>query len=278
MLTEVQNVINHNNDRSEVMQLKSLQANQITASVLRERRHAEFFEIINSSLRINCPEDFLVWAQSDLKKIFPHEVLICCLGIINSNFTQVDQLLTYNLPSEYLQTVFKNGGIENSPTFCEWNRTRRPVLFDDTRNVESKWTESFERHCLMNMAAFGQCDLKNSTASYFCFAKIPDSLTSRHSYLLEMLVPHLHVALNRAYINSNSEKLIDKPKSSNLSVRELEILKWIRIGKTNWEIAQVLGLSEYTVKNHVQKILQKLGVNTRSQALIHLNSFKFSME
>ncbi len=38
-------------------------------------------------------------------------------------------------------------------------------------------------------------------------------------------------------------------------------------GKTNWEIAQVLHISEHTIKNHVQHILIRLKVNTRAQAV-----------
>jgi DNA-binding NarL/FixJ family response regulator len=38
-------------------------------------------------------------------------------------------------------------------------------------------------------------------------------------------------------------------------------------GKSNWEIAQVVGLSESTIKNHVHHILGKLHSATRAQAV-----------
>jgi DNA-binding CsgD family transcriptional regulator len=52
-----------------------------------------------------------------------------------------------------------------------------------------------------------------------------------------------------------------------LTPREQEVWQWLCLGKTNWEIAQVLHLSESTIKNHVQRILNKLNVNTRAQAV-----------
>ncbi len=55
-------------------------------------------------------------------------------------------------------------------------------------------------------------------------------------------------------------------KYSNLSKRETEVLFWISIGKTNWEIGKILDISMYTVKNHVKKILKKMEVNNRTQA------------
>jgi DNA-binding CsgD family transcriptional regulator len=52
-----------------------------------------------------------------------------------------------------------------------------------------------------------------------------------------------------------------------LSNREREVLQWLSRGKSNWEIAQIVGLSEYTVKNHVSHILNKLKVNNRQHAI-----------
>ena len=51
-----------------------------------------------------------------------------------------------------------------------------------------------------------------------------------------------------------------------LSRRQAEVLVWIAEGKTNGEIASILGMSERTVEKHVQHILQRLGVETRTAA------------
>jgi DNA-binding CsgD family transcriptional regulator len=52
-----------------------------------------------------------------------------------------------------------------------------------------------------------------------------------------------------------------------LSTRELDCLKWAADGKTNWEIAQILGVSENTVRFHMKNVYRKLGVGSRSQAV-----------
>lgn len=53
----------------------------------------------------------------------------------------------------------------------------------------------------------------------------------------------------------------------HLSPRELTVLFWMKEGKTNWEIAQILGLSERTVRFHVGGIFEKLEVTSRTQAV-----------
>lgn len=51
-----------------------------------------------------------------------------------------------------------------------------------------------------------------------------------------------------------------------LSERELEVVKLIALGQTNKEIAQSLIIAEKTARNHVSRILAKLGLTRRSQA------------
>jgi DNA-binding NarL/FixJ family response regulator len=55
----------------------------------------------------------------------------------------------------------------------------------------------------------------------------------------------------------------------NLSERETEVLRLIARGKANKEIAAELTIGEKTVKTHVSSILNKLGVQSRTQAAIY---------
>jgi DNA-binding CsgD family transcriptional regulator len=52
-----------------------------------------------------------------------------------------------------------------------------------------------------------------------------------------------------------------------LTPREAEVLFWICEGKSNPEIGIILGSSARTVEKHVENILRKLGVPTRSAAV-----------
>jgi DNA-binding NarL/FixJ family response regulator len=56
---------------------------------------------------------------------------------------------------------------------------------------------------------------------------------------------------------------------SPLTPREVEILDCVARGNSNKEIAQFLGISDQTVKNHITSILRKLQVNDRTQAVIY---------
>jgi DNA-binding CsgD family transcriptional regulator len=51
-----------------------------------------------------------------------------------------------------------------------------------------------------------------------------------------------------------------------LTPREGEVLSWLSKGKTNRDIAQILGLSPRTVDKHLEQIYAKLGVENRTAA------------
>jgi DNA-binding CsgD family transcriptional regulator len=53
---------------------------------------------------------------------------------------------------------------------------------------------------------------------------------------------------------------------NGLTVREAEVLRWIAQGKTNKEIATILGMQPGTVKKHVEHLFEKLGVENRTAA------------
>jgi two-component system NarL family response regulator len=67
---------------------------------------------------------------------------------------------------------------------------------------------------------------------------------------------------------SVSRSLAERPPHSELSARELEVLERIVRGRSNKEIGEDLGISEATVKWHVNIILSRLNVSDRTQAAV----------
>lgn len=63
-------------------------------------------------------------------------------------------------------------------------------------------------------------------------------------------------------------KLVQRMSNPELSDRELEVLRLMAQGMSNSEIGTALSIGESTVKSHVNRILSKLGVNDRTQAVI----------
>ena len=59
-----------------------------------------------------------------------------------------------------------------------------------------------------------------------------------------------------------------------LTPREKEIFNLLIKNQSTREIAQTLGISEKTVRNHISNVIQKFGVDSRIQAVFELIKFK----
>lgn len=66
--------------------------------------------------------------------------------------------------------------------------------------------------------------------------------------------------------SSIAEKLADRVSGQELTARELQVLQRIVAGRSNKDAAMDLGISETTVKTHVNSLLGKLGVADRTHA------------
>lgn len=111
----------------------------------------------------------------------------------------------------------------------------------------------------------------------------PD-FSERDNSLFELLRPHIASAWrlawererNRAELRRLAARRVPTTDVAEVSAairqhfaltpREAEVLSWVTQGKTNGEIAIILGLAAGTVKFYVERILAKLGCETRTAA------------
>lgn len=65
------------------------------------------------------------------------------------------------------------------------------------------------------------------------------------------------------------ELLVDLPrKEIALTPREREVITWVALGKTDWDIGEILKISSRTVEWHIQHVMKKLGATSRTQAAV----------
>ena len=76
----------------------------------------------------------------------------------------------------------------------------------------------------------------------------------------EIMLKHIAPCLHLAGSNKHLRLL-------SLSSREKEIMLWIKDGKSDWDISNILGISLHTVKFHMKNVFRKLNATRRSQAI-----------
>ena len=114
------------------------------------------------------------------------------------------------------------------------------------------------RKQIIEFAAKYGANLKDS--DFDTLKKAIFSVYSGETYIEPSLMPLLNSSL--------AERDVLKEKVSDLTRREMEVLKMIASGAFNKEIALTLNISERTVKNHVSNIFKKIGVSDRTQAAV----------
>jgi DNA-binding NarL/FixJ family response regulator len=65
-----------------------------------------------------------------------------------------------------------------------------------------------------------------------------------------------------------ADRVLPRPPGEELTEREVQVLRRIAEGLSNKEIGEQLGISESTVKGHMNNLLSKLGVTDRTKALV----------
>jgi DNA-binding NarL/FixJ family response regulator len=94
-------------------------------------------------------------------------------------------------------------------------------------------------------------------------ASFPDNEQLRLQYMGKLGVNEFLLRLAK---DTSADMPAEFSSELGLTTREGEVLSWLSKGKTNRDIAQILGLSPRTVDKHLEQIYSKLGVENRTAA------------
>lgn len=225
---------------------------------------------VDGSLKVHKRFQFFLWSQGSLHRFIPHETLLCAWGDVLANRFRYE-IFSQNVAHEQATHEWVdpiNGCL--AKLVDEWRRRgSSPCLLTES-NLDawpSQLADCLRRNGLGHALAHGAKEMNGDSGSFFVFLNMPNAPTPREAYMSELLMPYMHMAVHR--MASNGLENISPTVSADtvLSDREVEVLRWVRDGKTNHEIGQILDISPLTVKNHVQKILRKLNATNRAQAV-----------
>ena len=225
--------------------------------------------IIMRSTEVHDSAGLLTLLNVDVQKLLKQEAMVCGVGGVSANGSYAHRVLGHNYPPEYFDELATHDGKADSPLMQRWRATQEPVLFQSGRDDAEfpvEWLRIFNKYHLQNTVAHGVLDVQRTLASYFIFSRIPGEVGQREVFLLKLLTPHLHLALVRA-LTTVQEFTRMTASHEALSERQKQILRWINEGKTNWEISQILEMTEKNVKYHIEQIFSKLSVRNRNQAV-----------
>lgn len=227
---------------------------------------------MNQSLRssaesLRTVDEFKQWTRKYLRPVLPHEAAIFGLGHLHAGGVGLDYLITIDYPLGQIEAIRNRAGAIDTPILRRWLATQQLQIFDGENpwpDTPAPWLDSFRRYNLRNAMAHAMYDHKRCVGTYHSFYKMPQTPGEQEAQVLCGLLPMLHDIVCRVVESIDAQDRLAENFAA-LSERELEVVRWLRLGKTNAQIASQIGMSENTVKHYLTDIFDKLDVTNRAQ-------------
>jgi transcriptional regulator EpsA len=124
-----------------------------------------------------------------------------------------------------------------------------------------------------SLLVYGVSDVRGNNECLYVFFSIQSVFEVQDS-VMGLIMPHIDNVLRKIQHLEPVANVEEGPATTScfgLTARELEIIHWVKSGKTNHEIGMILQISQNTVKSHLKRIFSKLNVSRRAQAVAMLS-------
>lgn len=218
---------------------------------------------IESGMDLADLHQLFLWVQGPLQALLPHEALLCMEIDGAGQVRRKECLHRAVLDGNALEMLTEKLG----PRMAQAWRAGRllPAVLDaqDEGGALASCRGMLPKTGFDNALVHGSV-LFGGVSTVFVLLGLPFQPGARQAYFLQLLLPYLHMALLRIPVRNKPDRAL--PLRA-LSARELAVLEQVREGRTNVEVADLLGISELTVKNHLQRVYRVLGVGNRAHAI-----------
>lgn len=245
-----------------------------------------YHEVVTRSVEVRSHFDILAWLQGDMQRYLPHDILIAAWGdfqkgtIHHDIVSPMDGVRSQTSNAETVTPLLLN-------LFERWvHFGKKPFALNAgesgflTRDAGLRSEVGAALQKMHSAMVHGIVDERGSHDCLYVAFSSMDKFRQTECSTMALVLPYIDTALRQvthlphqssAYLGTQIAPTTAKVQAEfNLSQREAEILHWVAKGKTNVEIALILHISSFTVKNHMQRVFQKLNVTNRAQAVSKL--------
>lgn len=223
--------------------------------------------IFVSGRNVSRRPQFFSWVQGSVQSLVPHEILLCGLADTSGSIRHERfNACRYFRDEHYVRVMHPGSGLV-ARSISGWSTSQPVYMLAALPGDPVGWDVRLTDLELKNFVFHGVGAADGLLKGYAAFSRIRVPLDERLALCVEILLPYMLSVLAR--VLSHETRADSQYASSRklITAREAEVLRWVRDGKTNDEIAEILGLSMLTIKNHLRNIMKKLVVRTRGQAV-----------
>ncbi len=237
--------------------------------------------MVEAGVDVGRRHQFFVWSQGRMQQLLPHRLLVCGAYDRGRKALSYEVFNSVALPESLMGALLDGQSPMMRMLVSRWatgpGRLGRalslPVHSDAglPQDLLVAWSRAGIAELLVHGVSRPQ--RPDELETLFLLAMPASSQgEAKRRLALDLLLPHLHRSWLR--VRAVEQDLQTRPAMlqaaglpAAITERERQILSGVRQGLNNQQIGDQLNISPYTVKNHVQKILRKLGASNRAQAL-----------
>lgn len=177
-------------------------------------------------------------------------------------------------PASWIRRYQEAGHVARDPVVARIATSNLPIHWDadELQSMRSRVFDEAREHGLATGITIPVNGFDHTRALFSVASEQAPERSQRHtdavSGLAVLTALHLHEAVRRL------DASIPSASSPSLTSREKECLQWAAVGKTSWEIAHILSVSERTVIFHIGNATKKLGASNRRQAVVRAISLR----
>lgn len=238
---------------------------------------------MQNSLSIQSHFQLLLWMHGDFQEIIPHDAMISFSGAIQGKTYHYDVvspipgIRTAKLPQRSI-SAFREG-VHRHWLECGGQVTSASIAEGCTNSLDAAELHDSLRE-MKHVLFHAIPDTRFKADHLYILLRKEASFTNQERKWFELILPHVDAAVRKIDGLPVVEPeqvaapvILNSLIKAGLTTREIEILEWVRSGKTNIEIGMILDISTYTVKNHLQRIFKKINATNRAQAVGKLEEF-----
>lgn len=277
-------------------------------NTLSDTERSRCLDVLTEVVRIRTHLDLFNWVRGGILHFLPHDILLAAWGDFERGEIQHDIVS----PLKDVRTIHADVAVLKPrlrDLFMQWAGAHNEPITVPAQALHG----AFSRHPLRDPLQRATPPVRTALVHglhdrrgqqdclYVLLSHTADPATAQ---AFSTLLPYIDTALRQVPIlpamagqpdpsgSSNGKRL--SPQAPQITIRrdgngngngvvgpdtgmterEMQIMRWVEMGKTNQEIGTILDISAFTVKNHLQRIFKKLDVYSRAHAV---SRFKDSM-
>ena len=248
---------------------------------LPDRDPIQFLQIAGQGTGVTTHAELWRWLQGDVQQWLTHDAMLIGWGDFSSGELQYDIVSSVpGLRSHHFTTAaiapllsyFRDCWVAAQQLPCQLDISGCQQLLGN-----SAWAQTQAIGGMRTALVHGTADGQRSGERIFAALSVQTGASPGGTTALKLLLPFIDTALRRIPPPPVRHAACLREivpgvtlRLAALSEREREIMDWVALGKTNPEIGCILHISEFTVKNHMKSIFNKLDVTNRAQAVAKL--------